>query len=197
MEEHQHYTHIRLETVFEFSSWSTFNFVDIVSWSQQLLSVMLLCGLVPQTWWRKYCQSKHLSGQQTDGSESDGSNHRNYWPAPYLNLQTQGGGGDLTSGDLAEEISIVCIYISTLSLWSAMQWLQSTATQRAARRGHIIWEEAVTVINVIRNLSLKPSLMIQYRRIIPRQHQVSPNVKIIISINSSRTVPEMLNEDPL
>ena len=105
--QHRHYRHIRLETVFEFSSWSTFNFVDIVPQSQQLWSVMLLCGLVPQTWWRKYCQSKHMSGQPTDGSESDGSNHRNYWPAPYLNLQTQGGGGDhLTSGDLAGEISI-------------------------------------------------------------------------------------------
>ena len=134
-----------------------------------------------------------------DGSESDGSNHRNYWPAPYLNLQFQGGGGDLTSGALAEEISILYILysyfiISTLALWSLCS-LQ--VYSHAARRGHIIGEEAVTVINVIRNLSLKPSLMIQYRRIIPRQDQVSPNVKIIISINSSRTVPEILIEDPL
>ena len=75
--------------------------------------------------------------------------------------------------------------------------MQSATMQLVARRGHIILEEAVTVINVIRNLSLKPSLMIQYTRIIPRQDQVSPNVKIIISINSSRTVPEMLMEDPL
>ena len=131
-----------------------------------------------------------------DGSESDGSNHRNYWPAPYLNLQFQGGGGDLTSGGLAEEISVLYILysyfiISTLALWSLC------SLQPSSQRGHIIWEEAVTVINVIRNLSLKPSLMIQYRRIIPRQDQVSPNVKIIISINSSRTVPEMLIEDPL
>ena len=97
---------------------------------------MLLCGLVPQTWWRKYCQSKHLSGQQTDGSESDGSNHRNYWPAPYLNLQTQGGGGDhLTSGDLAWEISIVCSYfISTLSLWSLCS--DCSLQPRSEQRSH-------------------------------------------------------------
>ena len=75
--------------------------------------------------------------------------------------------------------------------------MQSATMQLVARRGHIILEEAVTVINVIRNLSLKPSLMIQYTRIIPRQDQVSPNVKIIISIHSSRAVPEMLIEDPL
>ena len=75
--------------------------------------------------------------------------------------------------------------------------MQFATMQLVARRGHIILEEAVTVINVIRNLYLKPSLMIQYRRMIPRQDQVSPNEKIIISINSSRTVPQILNEDPL
>ena len=73
-----------------------------------------------------------------DGSESDGSNHRNYWPAPYLNLQFQGGGGDLTSADLAEEISILYILysyfiISTLALWSLCS-LQPRSQKRSHHR---------------------------------------------------------------